>query len=201
MTLRIGVDFDNTILRYDGVFHRVARERGFIPETLPATKEAVRDHLRAVGREDDWTELQGEVYGLRLREAEAFPGALETLGTWIAQGLPVWIISHKTRHPYRGPAWDLHAAAYDWLEFAGVFEGAGLPRSHVSFSETKEGKLARIAEVGCTHFLDDLPEILQASGFPEATRRLWFGGTEARAGLVPLPDWGAVAAYVAEEDP
>ncbi|MBI3129748.1 MAG: haloacid dehalogenase-like hydrolase [Acidobacteria bacterium] len=204
MTLCIGVDLDNTILRYDVVFHRVALEQGLIPATLAVTKEAVRDHLRAIGREDEWTLLQGEVYGRRLREAEAFPGALETMGAWVREGIPVWIISHKTRHPYRGPAWDLHAAALDWLDFVGVFSpaGVGLSRSRVSFSETKEGKLAAIAEAGCTHFLDDLPEILRAPAFPASTRRLWFGGDGARGGdLCSLPTWGAVAGFMAGERP
>ena len=47
----VGLDFDNTIVCYDRLFHRLARERGLIPEHVPATKGAVRDHLRNVGRE------------------------------------------------------------------------------------------------------------------------------------------------------
>ena len=53
MPQRIGIDFDNTIVCYDDVFHEVAREQGLIPNDLPANKGAVRDHLRAIGREDD----------------------------------------------------------------------------------------------------------------------------------------------------
>ena len=53
--MRIGVDFDNTIVCYDRLFHRLARERGLIPETVPQTKGAVRDYLRSIDREDDWT--------------------------------------------------------------------------------------------------------------------------------------------------
>ena len=58
----IGVDFDNTIVCYDGVFHRAAVERGLIPPELPVSKGQVRDHLRRLGQEHAWTELQGEVY-------------------------------------------------------------------------------------------------------------------------------------------
>jgi hypothetical protein len=32
--MRIGLDFDNTIACYDGVFHAAALERGLIPEAL-----------------------------------------------------------------------------------------------------------------------------------------------------------------------
>jgi hypothetical protein len=55
----LGLDFDNTLVCYDGAFHQVARERDLVPADLPIVKEQVRDHLRAEGREDDWTELQG----------------------------------------------------------------------------------------------------------------------------------------------
>ena len=47
----VGVDFDNTIVAYDALFHRVASERGLIPATVAATKIAVRDALRASGQE------------------------------------------------------------------------------------------------------------------------------------------------------
>ena len=75
--MRIGVDFDNTIVCYDGLFHRVALEQGLIPASLPANKGGVRDYLRQIGREDDWTAMQGTVYGARMLEASAFPGVLD----------------------------------------------------------------------------------------------------------------------------
>ena len=53
--MRIGIDFDNTIVSYDALFHKVAREAGLVPESVAATKVAVRDYLREIGREDDWT--------------------------------------------------------------------------------------------------------------------------------------------------
>ena len=34
----IGVDFDNTIVCYDGLFHRVAVEQGLIPQKFPRVK-------------------------------------------------------------------------------------------------------------------------------------------------------------------
>ena len=57
MTMRIGIDFDNTIACYDGVFHAAALERGLIPSELGRDKNSVRDHLNGAGRNDDFTEL------------------------------------------------------------------------------------------------------------------------------------------------
>jgi hypothetical protein len=202
--LSLGVDFDNTLVCYDEVFHRLAVEQALVPAEVARTKESVRDHLRAAGREDDWTELQGLVYGRRLREAPPFAGALAFLGEAVRRGVPVSIISHKTRRPYRGPDADLHAAARDWLEFHGCFDAArvGLRPEQVTFLETKAEKLARIGAAGCSHFIDDLPEILLAEGFPPATRPILFapGGQPAAGGaaaLTCLRSWAEVRTYFA----
>ncbi len=180
--MRIGVDFDNTLVRYDDLFARVCRERGLIGDDIPAHKTAIRDHLRAVGREDDWTEVQGIVYGPRIVEAEAFEGALEFLREAAKAGREIFIISHKTRHPYRGEKHDLHEAALNWLRANGVFEAeGGVAPGRALFHERKEEKIARIGEVGCDWFIDDLPEILGHELFPENVRRVLFDPGDAHA--------------------
>jgi len=73
MAVRIGIDFDNTIVCYDTLFRQVALEQGLIPADLPENKGAVRDYLRTAGMEDRWTAMQGDVYGKRMNEACAFP--------------------------------------------------------------------------------------------------------------------------------
>ncbi len=172
----IGIDFDNTIVCYDEVFGRVAVEQGLVPPHVATSKTAIRDHLRALGQEDRWTELQGTIYGPRMMDAPPFPGVVEFFAACRAAGVPVAIVSHRTRFPYLGERHDLHAAARDWLERHGFHDpvGIGLPVERVFFEETKEAKLARIAAVGCTHFIDDLPELLSHPLFPANVRRILF---------------------------
>ena len=172
----IGIDFDNTIVSYDALFHRVAHEQGLIPPDLPVSKTAVRDHLRAAGREAAWTEMQGTVYGARIAGADPFPGVFDFFLACRRRGVPVRIISHKTRHPYQGESHDLHAAARAWLHARGFVDhaGTGLGDEHVFFELTKAAKLGRIAACGCTHFIDDLPELLAEPGFPANVERILF---------------------------
>jgi hypothetical protein len=172
----IGVDFDNTIVCYDRLFHQVTRERGLIPADLPANKSDVRNHLRSVGQEDVWTELQGYVYGARMLEADPFPGVREFFRACRDRGIEVCIVSHKTRHPFLGEKYDLHGAASGWLDAQGFFDPGklGLPRERVHFELTKQEKLERIAARGCTHFIDDLPELLAEPSFPARTERILF---------------------------
>ena len=145
----VGVGFDNTLVCYDGIFHKIALEEQLIPEALPKNKNAVRDYLRAAGLEPRWTEMQGLVYGSRLVEAEPYPGALEFFKTCEQNNIPVFVVSHKTQYPYLGPKYDLHEAARGWLERYGF---ASLARD-VFFELTKEAKLARIGLLNCEFFL------------------------------------------------
>ena len=177
--MRIGIDFDNTLVCYDRLFHRAALDAGLIPADVPQSKNAVRDYLRQAGREPAWTELQGIVYGARMSEAEAYPGSIAFLEAARNNGWDVFIVSHKTRTPIIGPAYDLHAAAREWLA-ANVGEML-VPEHRTCFEVTKEEKLARIGAVGCMIFVDDLPEILTAPGFPSNVGRWLFDPANAFA--------------------
>ncbi|RXZ33718.1 haloacid dehalogenase-like hydrolase [Oxalobacteraceae bacterium CAVE-383] len=173
--MRIGLDFDNTIVTYDSLFHTVAVEKALVPRDTAVSKVAVRDYLRKAGNEPAFTEMQGYVYGARMNEAEAYPGVIDFIRRARANGAEVVIVSHKTKHPFLGPKYDLHAAAGGWID-AALRSGAEplLAADGVFFELTKEEKIARIAACDCDYFIDDLPEILQMPGYPEKTARLLF---------------------------
>lgn len=165
--MRIGIDFDNTIACYDGVFHAAAVARGLIPAEIPTDKTSVRNHLRAIGREPDWTELQGYVYGARMDLVSPYPGLTAFITAAHAAGHAVVIVSHKTRTPFAGPAYDLHAAARGFLAAQGIDVPA-------HFELTLAEKLARIGALACDAFIDDLPELLAEPAFPATTRAILF---------------------------
>tara|TARA_Y100000294_G_scaffold125312_1_gene116697 strand:+ start:2251 stop:2859 length:609 start_codon:yes stop_codon:yes gene_type:complete len=170
----IGLDFDNTLISYDQLFFTCALEDGLIPASLSADKMAVRDHLRESGREDVWTRLQGEVYGVRIMEAPVFAGAFEALAALQRDGFSTCLVSHKTRVPYLGEGHDLRLAASNWLEGHGFFDeqGLGWTPDQVFFESTKAEKVARIVSLGCTHFVDDLSEVLEM--LPDTITRVLF---------------------------
>ncbi len=172
----VGIDFDNTIVSYDKIYCIVAREQGTLPSHLTLTKTQLRNRLRAEGREDVWTEMQGYVYGERMQEARPFPGVIEFFSYSEKSGIPVAIISHRTKYPYRGPRYDLHIAAKQWLQ-ENMLTGTGqtlLREDQVFFEVSKEDKIKRIVQQGCTHFIDDLPEFLLDSNFPDKVTRILF---------------------------
>ena len=197
----LGVDFDNTIVRYDDLFHRVALDRGLIPATVPARKKEVRDFLRDRGKESAWTELQGCVYGPYMAGAQPFPGVLEFFTHAVRRRLPLHIISHKTRTAVSGPTYDLQQTAREWLAAQGFFDPArvGFSPEHVHFGETRSEKIHLIRQTGCTHFIDDLEETFMESDFPKHIVQILFGRHEAPQNLdavKPLADWSQIFEYV-----
>ncbi len=173
--MRIGIDFDNTIACYDGVFYAAALQRELIAPDLPRDKNSVRDFLNGSGRADAFTELQGYVYGARMDLAAPYSGVVDFVRAARAAGHAVFIVSHKTRHPMMGPRYDLHAAARGFLAGHGLVGPGGLlPDENACFELTKEEKLARAVQLQVDVFIDDLPEILGMPGWPDRVRRVLF---------------------------
>jgi hypothetical protein len=192
-----GLDFDNTIVRYDEIFHRVARQEGLVPADVRRSKDGVRDYLRARGREAAWTELQGRVYGARMLDAPAFPGVLDCVRRARSRGVRFCIVSHRTRHPVLGPPHDLHGAAFAWLDANGFFDEArtGLERRDVYLELSREDKLARIAALGCDYFVDDLPELVTDPDFPAHVHAILFDPNDqygVHGGVDRARSWGDV---------
>ncbi|UPY36822.1 hypothetical protein [Sediminicoccus sp. KRV36] len=169
--MRIGIDFDNTIANYDGVFLRAAIERDLLPPDFSATsKNSVRDHLNSTGRKDAFTELQGYVYGARMDLVSPYPGVAAFCTAAAAVGHDLFVVSHKTRRPMLGPPHDMHAAARGFL----TAQALTIPPEQVFFAERKEEKIARAASLALDAFIDDLPEILAMPGLPAMTRKILF---------------------------
>lgn len=172
----IGIDFDNTIVNYDDVFRAVAIEAGVVPKNFIGGKELVKQFLHSDEKYDQWTRLQGYVYGARMSDAKPYQDCTEAIRKLIRKGVSVHVVSHKTKKPFLGEPYDLHLAAWKWLELMGFFDEKviGLPRTHVFLELTKVDKIDRIRELKLDYFIDDLPELLLEPTFPKYTEKLLF---------------------------
>lgn len=195
MTRIIGIDFDNTIVCCDEVFFSLAVEMGMVPSTVEKAKNAVRDYIRAYSSDEDWSVLQSEVYGPRLREARPYPGASDFLMDCREHGVVTHVISHKSQYPAAGKRHDLHQAALSWLSENGFFatEGAGLSPQRVVFAPTRRQKLDQIRSRECSSFVDDLPEVFAEGAFPPAAEKILFDPKDAYKGWtggMRILSWG-----------
>lgn len=173
--MKIGIDFDNTLVSYDSVFYEAAKERNLLPDSVKNNKLAVRDYLRSIGKESEWIELQGIVYGARMSLACSYIGSIQFMQKALEKGNEIYIVSHKTKYPFSGQLYDLHKSALIWIEEKLHSKKINLTeKKEVFFEQTKEEKIRKINELNCDVFIDDLPEILNMDGFPTKTKKILF---------------------------
>lgn len=199
----IGIDFDNTIIRYDEVAYEVARDLCALPARIPHEKTAVRDFIRASpGGDELWQRVQGQMYGVRIlgaRMAEGFPGFIRACR---AQNLHPVIVSHKTQFGHFDESrTDLRAASLRWMEAHAFFTAAGLGfgADDVYFESTRADKLKRIAELRCAVFIDDLLEVFIEPEFPAGCVKILYSPTapeDSPQDVKVLESWERIAAEV-----
>lgn len=195
----IGIDFDNTIVTYDNVFYKYALELGLISHEVEKNKQSIRDAIRMLPEGNDrWTELQGIVYGSHMDEAEIFEGVEKFLYKCSQMSAKVSVISHKTIYPALGPRVNLQEAARKWVEMKRFYSKFSLSEDDVVFEETLAGKLGQISNKGCTHFIDDLPEVLLHPDFPSKVKRILYAKNadkEISQRLLHFTNWDEIREY------
>jgi hypothetical protein len=176
--VRIGLDFDNTIICYDAVFTQAAIQRGLLPQGFRGNKQFVRDEIRRRPEGDlAWQGLQGYVYGKGIVGAHPFAGVDGFLRRAQAAGAQVSIVSHKTEHGHFDPdRINLRTAALGWMEAQKFFadDGFAIDRRNIHFAATRAEKIARIAALGCETFIDDLEEVFVDPLFPTDVTKILF---------------------------
>lgn len=198
--MRIGIDFDNTIAGYDGILRTAAVETGLIAKDFRGGKRAIRDAVRLRdGGELEWQRLQGQIYGKLMANAEMIDGVDRFLNACRDRGETVFVISHKTKYANHDPdRVNLRDAARNWMAARGFFDGDGfaIAPANVHFEATRAEKLGRIRSLACTHFIDDLEEVLADNKFPTGVRRILYGRTDAKpdAPIETYADWDAIRA-------
>jgi hypothetical protein len=108
-----------------------------------------------------------------MRYADPYRDALKTMHALVDSGHYLVIISHRTKHPYAGPTYDLHASAKEWVA-ARLTSQDLMGEGAIHLLETRAEKIATIASLNCDVFLDDLPEVLNDSSFPKSTKAILF---------------------------
>lgn len=197
-----GVDFDNTIVTYDELLARIARERGLFDDETFASKRSIRDRIRLLpDGEIEWQKCQALLYGSRIREARLIEGVRPFFRLCRDRGVKTYIISHKTEYSRYDPTGtNLRQAALAWMTRNQFFDADGLclTPEQVLFAETRQEKIARIKELGCSDFIDDLEETFLEPTFPAGVTRLLYEPgrkTAPPAGVTLMKSWQEISDY------
>ena len=145
----IGIDFDNTIARYDTLFRKVAMEEGIIDGNWEGKgKTELRDHLRRQPNgEKTWMKLQGLVYGKYMDSAEMMPGVANFLMSCNVRDHKIFIVSHKTEFGHFDPEKiSLRKEAMKWMQIKRFFDSQnfGINKDNIHFANTREEKVDKI---------------------------------------------------------
>lgn len=197
-----GVDFDNTVVSYDEVLGRIARERGLLNSNGPAAKRTIRDEIRLLpDGEIEWQKCQALLYGPRIHEARLIAGVEDFFQRCREQGIDTYIISHKTEYSrYDATGTNLREAALGWMREKGFFDpsGLGLTPERVFFANTRQEKIAHLTRLRCTEFIDDLEETFLEETFPAGTARLLYEPARTSpppSGVRLMKSWQEISDY------
>ncbi|HVL96519.1 MAG TPA: hypothetical protein VM266_11730 [Solirubrobacteraceae bacterium] len=171
--MRIGIDIDSTLHHYWGQLEDAARrlygvELPYERQRTWAIDGLEPEQLRACIRDTHDDE--------RILAAEPYPGAVEAIRAWRADGHFIHITSHRSTRA--------HAATARWLD------RIGLPFDELYCSYDK---VTRCVEIGIDVLIDDSPVNLvraRESGITGATiRHPWNAEVCDRDGILCADDW------------
>lgn len=167
---RIGLDLDNTIIDYSNAAKKYAESIGLENiEDLASLRNALR------GISDwKWQEAQAWIYSSGMDFAAPSHGWSHFLNSVSKFDWELFIVSHKTRFSaivFGSP--DLHISATRWLESRlKVREISQL--KGIYFESSRQAKIERISHLNLNMFVDDLPEVLNDSNFPENVKAILY---------------------------
>ncbi len=161
--INIGFDFDNTIISYEKSFYFLAHKIYKMPSDIEKDKASVRQFFINSGREEEFTELQGLVYGKEIMKANSTKNFINFLKK-ISEDkkFNIFIVSHKTKYPYRGEKINLRDAATNWIKKNLTLNNKKLiKQNNIFYESTIEEKIERIKKLNCRYFFDDLSKIIK----------------------------------------
>ncbi|MCU7834962.1 MAG: hypothetical protein KZQ83_06860 [gamma proteobacterium symbiont of Taylorina sp.] len=185
----IGIDFDNTIINYDGLFILQAVKKDWLCDKS-LTKKEVKQNLIAQDFDDKrWQILQAEVYGKQIVKAKLYAGVYKFIQTVIESGGIIYIISHKTEYSNFDGKTNLIQPAIKWLKEQKIIGSKGLLAiQNLSFHTTRDEKIKKIRELKCDLFIDDLSAVLLDNNFPQYTFPLLFSN-KVNSDLISVNKW------------
>ena len=159
--MKLGIDFDNTIINYSKIFKKVGVNHNLLTKSIKSGKNIIKNFFIHRNLESKWTELQGIVYGKEIYNADAYKNCKKILIKLNKNKIKKYIVSHKTLYPYIGEKINLHKSASNWLRNNSFFEKEiNFKKNEIFFKKTIKAKIEKIISLRCTHFIDDLKHVL-----------------------------------------
>ncbi len=195
--MNIGIDFDNTIAKYDKIFIETAKEYEFVSSNWLGNKQSLKKELQ--NKKKEWMKLQGLVYGPLMRSAICFPGVKNFLIKAHFCNHKVFIISHKTIYGhYDETKTNLRKQALAWLEENNFFNQKlyNLNKKNIFFCNTREEKVKKINELSLDFMIDDLNDIFRHNISPNIKKVLFNSSLKNNNADYNLENWDQISKLI-----
>ena len=145
--MKIGIDFDNTIARYDRSFLKLAHKCKYINKNQNFfKKDQLKNFLfQKKNGEKKWMKIQGQAYGKYMNYAELFPSVINFFLLCNLRKHKIFIISHKTEYGhFDEEKFLLRNEAIKWINGKKFFKknGINFSRNNIFFANTIEEKIS-----------------------------------------------------------
>ena len=162
--IKLGIDLDNTIICYDNLIHDLAKKKfkkiNFGQKIK--SKKFIKNKIIKFYGNDQWTKLQGIIYGKKILHAKIFDGFKDEI-LKLREEFDIFIISHKTKKAAIGKNINLRTAAKKFLKKNDISfcKNEIIDQNKILFTETKREKIDIIKNKKIDIFVDDLDDILK----------------------------------------
>ena len=149
--MRIGIDFDNTIVSYEQVFYEIAQKDNININSYSLSggyKTQVKIALtKKVNGDIQWQRIQGYVYGLGMSSAQIMFGFFNFVLNCRLNNWDVYVVSHKSEYGHFDKSrTQLRRAALDWMKNNNFFYESEplIPQNNIFFLDTQDLKIKKI---------------------------------------------------------
>jgi hypothetical protein len=195
--MRIGFDFDNTIVDYDLVFTQIANELNL--EYLDSPKNSIKKYYEVeLGQPNSWKKIQFKVYCELISKITPSEKFITFLNWLIDNKHDIFIVSHKTQNiKINNKNLNLRQPAKKWIE-------KNIPifnKERIFFESSAIEKIRKIKSLNLDFFVDDLITILNHRQFPLITKKILYNSSLHKLNKIYIAsNWDEVKKYIIEKE-
>ena len=194
--MRIGFDFDNTIVDYDLVFTQIANELNL--EYLGSPKNSIKNYYEVeLGQPNSWKKIQFKVYCELISKIAPSEKFISLLNWLINNNHDIFIVSHKTQNIKINNKNLKLQPAKKWIEDnIPIFN-----KERIFFESSAIAKIRKIKSLNLDFFVDDLMTILNHRQFPQITKKILFNSSLDKLNKIYIAsNWDEVKKYIIDEE-
>ena len=195
--MRIGFDFDNTIVDYELVFTQIANELNL--EYLDSPKNSIKNYYEVeLDQPNSWKKIQFKVYCELISKIAPSEKFITLLNWLINNSHDIFIVSHKTQNiKINNKNLNLRQPAKKWIEDnIPIFN-----KERIFFESSAIAKIRKIKSLNLDFFVDDLMTILNHRQFPHVTKKILFNSSLDKLNKIYIAsNWEEVKKYIIGEE-